>query len=137
MIYHVACKYGSGPLLWFGDDRRFRIIQYNELTPLITGPGYTLITPKYLPAFEGLLQEEVEIIPASIYRLATHEEWNDYFQLLIHKTIRPKMIDRIQSTHENIWQYEGYLFVAQRIKDKLAKLSTGELQFSPGFSHFG
>jgi hypothetical protein len=137
MIYHVTSTSGSGPLLWTDTEKRFRIIMYHKLTPLITGPGYTLIIPKYIPAFEGLLKEELEIKPAIIYRLATGEEWKHYYQLMIHKNIHPKTIHNINILHENIWQYNGHLFVAKKIKEKLALLSSGELQFSQGFSHFG
>ena len=136
MIYHAASKLVSGINFWKEDNQVFRVIQFGEFLPIMVGIDYTLIDNSLIKVFEALSSSELEIEPVKIFRKATNEWWNDYSELLIKEHIDPENIKYADKTKGSIWQYFQYIFVSEKLKERLESIAEDQIMFSAGFSHF-
>lgn len=137
MIYYTSSKQSSEVNLWRVDSETFRIIEFDRLTTLMTGPDYTIVNEQLIPAFDELLKDEIEIKPIKITRGATGEEWNEFHELFIKEHIDPEKIKIANENERSVWHYKHHLFVSESLKNKLIANSDGQLEFSEGFSQFG
>lgn len=136
MIYHAASKLVSGINFWKEDNQVFRVIQFGEFIPIMVGIDYTIIDNSLIKVFEALSSSELEIEPVKILRKATNEWWNGYSELLIKEHIDPENIKYADETKGSIWQYFQYIFVSEKLKERLESIAEDQIMFSAGFSHF-
>ena len=136
MIYHAASKLVSGINFWKEDNQVFRVIQFGEFIPIMVGIDYTIIDNSLIKVFEALSSSELEIEPVKIFRKATNEWWNGYSELLIKEHIDPENIKYADETKGSIWQYFQYIFVSEKLKERLESIAEDQIMFSAGFSHF-
>lgn len=136
MIYCVSSKKSSRINLWRVNKATFRVVEFDTFTTLMRGSDYTILHEKLTSAFDALPKDEIELIPVKIYRKATNEEWDGFYELVIKEQITPETIHMANEKDRSVWQYDHYPFVSERIKHKLEAESDGKLKFSVGFREF-
>jgi len=123
--------------LWRVSEDTFRIIEYNNFTPILVGSDYTIIDEVFMPAFDLLFKEEVEIFRIKIKRFSTDEIWNNYVELKIKNYINFENYEREAQTNKDIWQFKHHLIVSEKIKKELEKINNNQLCFLLGLGHWG
>ena len=136
-LYHIQNNETSSISLWRENSSLFRVIEFDRFLSLLTGSDYTLIERRFLPIFDELLANEIEIKPVKIYRKLTGETWDSYAELIIKEHI---IVDKneIRFNQEcNVWQYKHHLFLSESMGTRINKMSKGSLILINGFARFG
>lgn len=136
-IYYISNKTISSLHLWRSDPTKFRITKFDHFQPLLSGTDYILIHKDYITVLNRIDKNQLDIQPVVICRASTGEEWNQYYELKIKNEVTSENINSLNVDGDNIWQFDNNLFVSEKIKDELIKMSNGKLIGTPNFSLFG
>ncbi len=134
-IWHICPEISSNLLLWRTSKKSFRVTQDGDYTQILSGGNYCLIHRM----FEVVLLSVSEQVKFSRVVIKDHisgQVVEDYVELEIENEINPSTISILDSTGRKIWKNGRNIFVTGELKEEFVKVSTGQLQFSLGFSFF-
>lgn len=136
MIYHISCPKHSEIRLFRSNPQVFRVVSPGEFVPLLVGFGYSLINKMYLEPFQAIPETELSILPTTLQRVSTGEQWDNYANLLIAHSISPDTIGEQDHENQHIWTFDGHVFLSEKVKHAVENRYQGIFEFTEGFSQF-
>ena len=119
----------SNTLLWRTDPASYKVIQFDEMTPILYGSDYTLIENRFLKAFDQMLMDQIIITPVTIYRKATEEVWNNYSELIIKNQLVFNTLEQIDPNSHEIFNYYGLILVTPPVRRIIDEIPNNSLSF--------
>lgn len=135
-VYHIENKTRSRLKLYRSENGTFKVIEFDKFPLLISGHGHTLLQNDIAEILHSLLENEIRLQAVSIERQSSDDKWNEYSEIFIDNEISPEQIGSDMNLDGNVWTYDNYIFVSQKIKNELETVAGDRLTFSEGFSRF-
>lgn len=135
--FHMTCDEESDDLFRLADGR-FQFTSHGRLAPLMVGYGYVLADRELARYFATRRLSGVEIVPATLYRRRTNEEFQSHAQLCISTVLDFQYFNELQARGEQLAVMgRRHLFTSRDLKEELERTEFGYLRFSEGLSEFG